>query len=71
MKKTTMIISAAVLFICSNNIANAEQGDGKPLGMQRIEVQKRKISEERKENMSREEKWEILHKQARERSQER
>lgn len=71
MKKTTMIISAAVLFICSNNITNAEQGDGKPLGMQRIEVQKRKISEERKENMSREEKWEILHKQARERSQER
>lgn len=71
MKKTTMIISAAVLFICSNNITNAEQGDGKPLGMQRIEVQKRKISEERKENMSREEKWEVLHKQARERSQER
>lgn len=71
MKKTTMILSALVLFACSSNIINAEQGDGKPLGMQRVEVQRQRGNTKRKENMSKEEKWEVSHRRARERSQER
>lgn len=71
MKKTTMILSAMVLFACSSNIINAEQGDGKFIGTQRVEVQKQRVNTKRRENMSREEKWEASHKNARERSQER
>lgn len=82
MKKTTIILSALMVMLCSSGVAYAEAGEGKPLEVEKTEVsiQKqnnnekaynftRKIDNEK--NNSKGTSWEMNHKMAHERSEER
>jgi hypothetical protein len=73
MKKTTMILSTLMVMALLNGIVYAEQGDGKPLEMSKIEVsmQEKKGIGEKKENRQMETKQEAAHRYAQERSEER
>lgn len=77
MKKTTIILSTLMVMALSNGIVYAEQGDGKPLEMSKIEVsiqektREFKGMNERKENQQMETKQEAAHRHAQERSEER
>lgn len=73
MKKTTMILSTLMVMALLNGIVYAEQGDGKPLEMSKIEVsmQEKKGIGEKKENRHMETKQEAAHRYAQERSEER
>lgn len=78
MKKTTMILSTLMVMALLNGIVYAEQGDGKPLEMSKIEVsmQEKKVIGEKKETKQMETKQmetkqEAAHRYARERSEER
>ncbi|MHD0316957.1 hypothetical protein [Fusobacterium sp. THCT1E2] len=73
MKKITIILSTLMVMALSNGIVYAEQGDGKPLEMSKIEVsmQEKKVIGEKKETKQMETKQEAAHRYARERSEER
>ncbi|GAA6326163.1 hypothetical protein F350042L8_32610 [Fusobacterium ulcerans] len=76
MKKTTIILSTLMVMALSNGVIYAEQGDGKPLEMDRIEVSAQEKTEKigilnDEKNQQTEDKYEYAHSYARERSEER
>lgn len=76
MKKTTIILSALMVMALSNGVIYAEQGDGKPLEMDKIEVSAQEKTEKigilnDEKNQQTEDKYEYAHSYARERSEER
>ena len=73
MKKTTIILSTLMVMALSNGVIYAEQGDGKPLEMDRIEVSAQEKTEKigilnDEKNQQTEDKYEYAHSYARERS---
>ncbi|MEJ6466831.1 hypothetical protein [Fusobacterium ulcerans] len=76
MKKTTIILSTLMVMALSNGVIYAEQGDGKPLEMDRIEVSAQEKTEKigilnDEKTQQTEDKYEYAHSYARERSEER
>lgn len=76
MKKTTIILSTLMVMALSNGVIYAEQGDRKPLEMDRIEVSAQEKTEKigilnDEKNQQTEDKYEYAHSYARERSEER
>lgn len=76
MKKTTIILSTLMVMALSNGVIYAEQGDGKPLEMDKIEVNAQEKTEKigilnDEKNQQTEDKYEYAHSYARERSEER
>ena len=76
MKKTTIILSTLMVMALSNGVIYAEQGDGKPLEMDRIEVSAQEKTEKigilnDEKTQQKEDKYEYAHSYARERSEER
>ncbi|WP_278575015.1 hypothetical protein [Fusobacterium ulcerans] len=76
MKKTTIILSTLMVMALSNGVIYAEQGDGKPLEMDKIEVSAQEKTEKigilnDEKNQQTEDKYEYAHSYARERSEER
>lgn len=76
MKKTTIILSTLMVMVLSNGVIYAEQGDGKPLEMDRIEVSAQEKTEKigilnDEKTQQTEDKYEYAHSYARERSEER
>lgn len=76
MKKITIILSTLMVMALSNGVIYAEQGDGKPLEMDRIEVSAQEKTEKigilnDEKNQQTEDKYEYAHSYARERSEER
>ena len=76
MKKTTIILSTLMVMALSNGVIYAEQGDGKPLEMDRSEVSAQEKTEKigilnDEKNQQTEDKYEYAHSYARERSEER
>lgn len=76
MKKTTIILSTLMVMALSNGVIYAEQGDGKPLEMDKIEVSAQEKTEKigilnDEKNQQTEDKYEYVHSYARERSEER
>lgn len=76
MKKTTIILSTLMVMVLSNGVIYAEQGDGKPLEMDKIEVSAQEktekigiLNDEKTQQI--EDKYEYAHSYARERSEER
>jgi len=70
MKKTVIILSALMVMSFSNGVIYAEAGEGKPLeiGKKEINIQNKNDNEK---NIPKETEWEIAHKFAHERSEER
>lgn len=76
MKKTTIILSTLMVMVLSNGVIYAEQGDGKPLEMDKIEVSAQEKTEKigilnDEKTQQTEDKHEYAHSYARERSEER
>ena len=76
MKKTTIILSTLMVMALSNGVIYAEQGDGKPLEMDQIEVSAQEKTEKigilnDEKTQQTEDKYEYAHSYARERSEER
>ncbi|MCB8563943.1 MULTISPECIES: hypothetical protein [Fusobacterium] len=76
MKKTTIILSTLMVMALSNGVIYAEQGDGKPLEMDKIEVSAQEKTEKigilnDEKTQQTEDKYEYAHSYARERSEER
>ncbi|AVQ28870.1 hypothetical protein C4N20_12525 [Fusobacterium ulcerans] len=76
MKKTTIILSTLMVMVLSNGVIYAEQGDGKPLEMDKIEVSAQEKTEKigilnDEKTQQTEDKYEYAHSYARERSEER
>lgn len=76
MKKTTIILSTLMVMALSNGVIYAEQGDGKPLEMDKIEVSTQEKTEKigilnDEKTQQTEDKYEYAHSYARERSEER
>lgn len=76
MKKTIIILSTLMVMVLSNGVIYAEQGDGKPLEMDRIEVSAQEKTEKigilnDEKTQQTEDKYEYAHSYARERSEER
>ncbi|RGY62426.1 hypothetical protein DXA30_12325 [Fusobacterium ulcerans] len=76
MKKTTIILSTLMVIVLSNGVIYAEQGDGKPLEMDKIEVSAQEKTEKigilnDEKTQQTEDKYEYAHSYARERSEER
>lgn len=76
MKKTTIILSTLMVMALSNGVIYAEQGDGKPLEMDRIKVSAQEKTEKigilnDEKTQQTEDKYEYAHSYARERSEER
>lgn len=76
MKKITIILSTLMVMVLSNGVIYAEQGDGKPLEMDRIEVSAQEKTEKigilnDEKTQQTEDKYEYAHSYARERSEER
>lgn len=76
MKKTTIILSTLMMMALSNGVIYAEQGDGKPLEMDKIEVSAQEKTEKigilnDEKTQQTEDKYEYAHSYARERSEER
>lgn len=82
MKKTVIILSALMVMSFSNGVIYAEAGEGKPLeiGKKEINIQNKSDNEgkynfiskvDNEKNTPKETEWEIVHKFAHERSEER
>lgn len=76
MKKTIIILSTLMVMVLSNGVIYAEQGDGKPLEMDKIEVSAQEKTEKigilnDEKTQQTEDKYEYAHSYARERSEER
>lgn len=76
MKKITIILSTLMVMVLSNGVIYAEQGDGKPLEMDKIEVSAQEKTEKigilnDEKTQQTEDKYEYAHSYARERSEER